>query len=240
MIKTITNYFNKIGVSVNGWLTYDLQNNNIKALIYPYYSIKNLLYVRGIEDLLRQLASIKNLNNDGERRYRNLLTEFFGIYFVRKILRFKVIEVESKVNKVISPYSVPGKYCDIKALKRTYKYFEVKDLSSQITTRYSENNSTYFTPADDLKIERWIKTQTKKADICGANFLICRVPVWLPNANITNDFFEFWPERIFRNLFAMKKRLSSNSIRLFPNFSVSTHLKGIYIVKEFGHLKLKL
>ena len=240
MVKTVTKHYKRLGIQVEGCLKEDLRNRNLKALMYPYYCISNLLSANGMPELLEQLASIKNLGNDGHRRYYNLLTELFGVYFVRKVLRFKILEVESKTNKITSPYSLHGKHCDIKAKKKSTTFFEVKDSSAQIITRYIEKSTVNYTPMEDEKIEKWLKTKTKEAARCGANFLICRVPVWLSNVSDKKEFYDFWPDRIFRQLFSLKQKLSPTKIVLSPNFKMSSHLKGIYIVKEFGYLKLAL
>ncbi len=119
-------------------------------------------------------------------------------------------------------------------------YYEVKDASSEITTSYKKNGVTHFEPSGDDKVERWIKDQVKEADKCGANYLICRVPVWLEDTTSIEDFYQDWVNRIFKTLFQVKRRLSECELIVKPNFSISPYMRGIYLLKAFGHIKVLL
>lgn len=238
MKNTIRKYYQGKNVNIVGLLKNDIEESNEKALRYIKYAIKNLLRVNGVQQLLEDIAQVVKPGNEGERIYYNSLTELHAIYFVHNSLKLKILEVESKTNTVLSPNRKGNKSCDIKATDsaRDY-YFESKDASSEIMTSYEDKGHTFYTPMDDDEIRKWVIRKGKEADEKGANYLVCRVPVWVTDAGqAKRDFYNEWVMRVFE----IKKKISGNSfvitlpIRLSPNF------EGIYIIKEFGYLKLQL
>ena len=127
-MKTILNYFQNKNIVINGCLRKDLEKRNWMALSYISYTIKNLVGIKGIEELLKEIAHLDFKTRNGRRIYHNSLQQFHAIYFVRNQLRYKILEVESRNHKIFSPYRDNIKSCDIKAQKngKVY-YFESKD-----------------------------------------------------------------------------------------------------------------
>ena len=239
LTETTDRYYRRRAITVNGELREAIYERNFKALRWVSYSIKRLINVKGMPDLLEELALIKKRGPDSERQFNNKLTELYAACFLNKMLGEKVLEIESRSNKIRSPFTNNEKYCDLKtSVGEEEFYYEVKDASSEITSSCIENGETFFDRMDDKKVERWIKDQTKEADKCGANYLICRVPVWLNDATNVEDFYLSWVNRIFKTLFQVKQRVSTRELVVKPNFNISFHMKGIYLVKAFGHIKV--
>ena len=149
MNKTIQKYYHDKNINVIGLLQDDIGSNNEKVLCYIEYVINNLLSVTGIERLLEDIAKINKRDIEGERIYHNAIMELHSIVFVHRELKLKILEVESNKNRVFSPHRVKKEWsCDIKATDLTKDYFfESKDASSEITTRYMDKSEiTHFTP----------------------------------------------------------------------------------------------
>ena len=238
MKKVIQKYYHDKNVNIIGLLKNDIEENNEKALRYVKYVIKNLLGVEGVEQLLEDIAQVDKSGYEGKRIYYNSLTELHATYFVHKSLKLKIVEVESKTNTVLSPNRKGDKSCDIKATNsvRDY-YFESKDASSEIMTSYEDRGHTLFTPTDDDEIREWVIRKSKEADEKGANYLVCRVPVWVNDAGrAKRDFYNEWITRVFE----IKKKISRNSFVITLPIRLSSNFEGIYIIKEFGYLKLQL
>jgi hypothetical protein len=117
-------------------------------------------------------------------------------------------------------------------------YYEVKDSSSEITTSYEKHGAIYFDPMDDQKVEQWIKEKTEDADRRGANFLICRVPVWSGKFADENEFYGDWGNRIMKQHFLTKKRIGPQEFLVRPTFRIASHVQGVYILKKFGHIRI--
>lgn len=235
MKDNILTYYNKQNINIRIWICKDINENNEKALCYVNYSINNLLNVKGIPELLYDIAQIEASDINGERSYYNTLTEFHGIFFVHHGLKLEIIEVESNKNRILSPYRKNNsKSCDIKATDsfRDY-YFEIKDASSQITTQEIKNGIKYFKPMFEDDVYKWVLEKCKEAEQKGANYLLCRVPVWNYRAD-DKDFFYKWISKKFR----ITGRLSDNEVRITLPFQISKSFEGIYIIKPYGYMKL--
>ncbi len=236
-INFIENYFKDRSITVIGELVKAFENNNLKTLKWVEYAIKNFSKTKGMDELLAQLAGIEISGTGSERIFKNLLTEIHAACFLSKTLGEIVLEVDSKSNDVISSYrSSQEQQCDIKSstAKGDIYYYEVKDASSELESRYQRKGITHFNPMNDEKIEKWMKEKTKEAEKKGADFLICRVPVWLD----LGEEDEEWIDRIMGKKFKIQKRVSNQEIIVQPNFSVLSYLKGIYIIKEFRYIKV--
>ena len=238
-MNTVEKYYSQQSVAVTGELKKAIEDKEYKTLIWVRYAIRNLIKTKGMPEVLKQLARIKITGVESKRQFKNLLTEIHAACFLSKTLGETVLEVESKSHKVKSPYAKPNKACDIKTLANDEElYYEVKDASSEITNSYQKNGVTYFEPMEGDKVEQWLKNQTKEADRCGANYLICRVPVWRQDASNTEEFYYKWLNEVMKKLFIIQCRLSKQKIIVKTSLSVSPHLKGIYILKAFGHIKV--
>lgn len=235
--STVKRYYEKRSVQVTGELEAAVEDMNFKALRWVNYAIRYLASVEGMTELLDQLASVKRTGSDSERQFNNRLTEIHAASFLSSVINETVLEVESKSHNVRSPYAVHNRYCDIKTAKDGNKlYYEVKDSSSEITTSYEKHGSAYFKPMDDQKVEQWIKDQTKKADKCGANYLICNVPVW--SVENKSKFYKEWVNRIMKKHFCITQKKTKRELIASPTFSVSSHVRGVYILTAFGYIKI--
>lgn len=232
MKKIISSYYKNNNILPIGELKKDIDHKNMQALQYVVYLIKYLLQVKGVNDLLRDIALIQQDGNEGERIYRNSIMQLHAIYFVHKTLRLHLLEVESNSNKILSPYRNGDKSCDIKARdsKQDY-YFESKDSSSEIISEHGNDDEVYFTRMDDDKIEKWILRQTLAADRKGANYLICRVDVW----NVTpseSESLVSWIDSIFKDHFIIVNKDNLHQIVVSPKHQLSPHFKGIYVLSQ--------
>jgi len=239
VVNTAKRYYAQGSITVIGELEKAIEDKNWRAIRWVSYAIRKLNRTQGMPELLDQIALIKNTGLDSKRQFENLLTEIHAACFLSKTLGEAVLEVESRSNKVKSPYAKANKFCDIKTLANGDElYYEVKDASSETTTIYQKNGVIHFEPMDDDKVERWIKNQTKEADECGAHYLICRVPVWQEDASDTEEFYKEWLKRVMKTQFRIQRHVSRQEIIVKTNFSISSHLKGIYILKAFGYVKI--
>lgn len=204
----------------------------MQALKYVLYLIKHMLQVKGVNDLLRDIALIQQDGNEGKRIYRNSIMQLHAIYFVHKTLGLHVSEVESNSNKIFSPYRRGDKSCDIKTRgpKHDY-YFESKDSSSEIISEYENDDEVYFEPIDNDEIEKWIFKQTLAADRKGANYLICRVDVW-GVAPSESESLVSWIDSIFKNHFIIENKDNLHEIVVSPTHQLSPHFRGIYVLSQ--------
>jgi hypothetical protein len=232
-------YARKQGFVISGHLKQDLDRRNYKALRWVVYALRRNRRIPGVIECFEELSTVSIKNNDTARIYHNSLTEFHALCFVEKSLGFRVTELESRTRKIHSPFrKKEKKSCDIKALDNSgvEKYFEVKDASRETMTQRIENDNIFFSPAAEEEIENWIKGQTIESGICGAQYLICRVPFWSDTELSREYFMDEWPKTIFKKHFAINGKQGSGIYRLSANFSRARSLLGIYVLKEFAYL----
>ena len=238
MKEIIQKYYCNKKINVIGPLRDDIEKGNERALRYVGYVIKDLLNTKGVEELLKDIAEINISGKEGKRIYYNSIMQLHAIYFAHSTLKLQILEVESKTNKVLSPYrKKSNKSCDIRAKDSAREYyFESKDASAEIMTSYKLKKGYYFCPMSEEDIQNWIIRKTKEADEKGANYLICRVPVWVPNVGKTEDeFYDTW----IRKIFEIKEQVSRNAFIIALPCQLSPSFEGIYIIKSFGHLRLQ-
>ncbi len=241
MLKTIENYYANNNISIIGELKEAIDSGNTKACCWVKDSIISLVDVKGMPEFLAQLASININGCESERQFDNSLTELHAANFLAQELNENVVGIESKSHKIKSPFSKKNKYCDIKTkINEDEIFYEVKDASSEKMSSYKEKNVIHFEPMSDEKVEQWIKNKLKEVDLCGANYLICRVPIWLEDHTKEEDFYLKWREQVFRNLFEILQIKSKNEFYVAANFSLSSHVKGFYIIKSFGYIKMMI
>ncbi len=232
MNKLISMYYRNNHILPIGELKKDIDRKNVQALKYVVYLIKHLLQVKGVNDLLRDIALIQQAGNEGQRIYRNSMMQLHAIYFVHKTLHLHVLEVESNSNKILSPYRKGDKSCDIKARdsKNDY-YFEAKDSSSEIISEYENYDAVFFTPMDEDEIEKWIMRQTLAADRKGANYLICRIDVW-GVAPSKRESLVYWINSIFKKHFIIENKDNLHQIVVSPKRQLSHHFRGIFVISQ--------
>jgi hypothetical protein len=247
MHKIIDLYYQSRGITPGTYLAQDLNDRNRLVLRYVRYAIR-LQQVKGIPYLLDDLANItddleqdcqKQLNR--EREYYNRLTEFHSIFLVHHQLGLQILAVESPKTKVESPKRLGNKSCDIHASDGDIDYFfEVKDASSEITKTYNKNGVEYFDAMNDTKINCWITGKCQEAIDKGANYLCCRVPIWIDEKKINNPVgkYTWWVKKIFPN--AKKVGQKEFQVSLSLN-NIPAFFKGFYIIKKDGlYLKFNL
>jgi len=139
--KIVEEYLKDHSITPVGYLSKDLTENNWKALRFPAYAINNLAYLKYLPEKIKEIATIEIKNNQTKSRYYNLLTEFFGAWFISDTLGLHVNQIEySPTFKIISPHSLANKSCDIMVKERKSNiYFEVKDMSSQTLSAYPDD-----------------------------------------------------------------------------------------------------
>jgi len=218
MTEAITKYYRNEGLTPGSFLARDLKNKNMLALSLIEYAVKHLIAINGISNLLRETALVDKPGNEGLRIYHNYLQQFHAIYFTRNKLRHRILEVESKNNKIISPFGQSNKSCDIKTCKagRDF-YFDSKDRSSIF---YASNSDLPKFKTEEDEAGRWIINMSKDADLKGANYLICRpdfyVEFCLSPAEQEHDFYYRWIMEVCKKHFPISKRISKNVIVVSP------------------------
>ena len=80
MNKIISSYYRKNNILPIGELKKDIDCKNEQALKYVVYLIKHLLQVKGVNELLRDIALIQQGGNESERIYRNSIMQLHAIY----------------------------------------------------------------------------------------------------------------------------------------------------------------
>jgi len=236
-------YARKQGIAISGHLKQDLDRRNYKALKWVVYALRRNRRIPGVIESFEDLSTVNIKDNDTARIYHNSLTELHALCFVEKSLGFRVTELESRSRKIHSPFREKNeKSCDIKALDNggVEHYFEVKDASRETMTQKRENDNIFFSPSTEEEIENWIKSQTVESGVCGAQYLICRVPFWSCTDLSKEYFLDEWPKSIFKRHFTIRSEQGSGNYGLSTNFNRSRSLLGIYVLKEFAYLSLNI
>lgn len=184
-----------------------------------------------LKENIISLAKIQNKNNQSQSKYYNQITEFFGVWFVSHKLCNHVIAMENSPQSVIlSPHTANKKSCDIRAKNGSADlYFEVKDLSKEVLTRQKKKECpdlTFFSPPTPTQKEKWIKNKIRESALKGANYLICRIPIWQSPG--VPGFGTRWVRKIFRD----SKKIANKKYLVPVNFQIPPFFKGVYIIKN--------
>lgn len=218
-------------VPVTGLLRKDLDEDNERGLDYIAYAITHYQDLCGVSLGVKLLAAVGDGSSENERIRDNKLTEFMGMWFVSEVLKEKVVRLEAPSSHRMRD----KKTCDLEtATEAGPCFYEVKDLSSEISSQLTVNvDVTCFTPALPKKITRWIKRQVHKCIEKGANYLVCRLPAW--HVNGWPKLREDWVKRIFPKFDV----LSPNRFRVVHGLAVPSTFKGIYVIGRDGHLLME-
>lgn len=241
--RIISNYYKKRNIHIGDILKSDIDKSKQSTLIYISYAIKYLLIVKGIDSLLEKIATFDSSQIDADRNYHNLKTEFQSFYFVNKILKLKILEIDNPNSnkKLTSPNAQNDIYtCDIKAkdLSNTL-YFEVKDFSDMF-----ETNSNSLPRSDDygLQVEKWIIKKCKRNFRKGMNYLIARIdletPFGLKKSSTIDYFYDEFIKEICNNKLWVKKKISRNEYIITSNFNTPNFFYSVYLVYGENYLKL--
>jgi len=239
--QIIEEYAQKIGLvfDSNAYLAEDCKCGNWLALRFPAYAIQNLPHMQNLKECFLELADITKDGNDSRSRYYNQLTEFHAVWFVSCILKLNVVAMEHRICPIRSPNCQNDCSCDILAkTKRRHFYFEVKDLSSETLSEYEDNSISqdcvFFDPSlPSPRQHQWINRMLWKSVRKGANYLICRIPVWSPCG--VRGFGTRWLHEIFGNV----QRLGCREYALPAKSKVPAFFKGVYLIHNRRYLFLK-
>ena len=115
-------------------------------------------------------------------------------------------------------------------------YFEVKDLSSEVLSEHphgADPSLTSLTPKLPSEKRIWIIRKTNEAINKGANYLICRIPVWSspgrPGLGV----------RWLCQLFPIEKRLGQREFKIRFKRSLPDFFNGIYLIKNIRHILIR-
>lgn len=218
---------------VGGSLEGDLNDANDMALEYISYAIKCYPGLPGILGKVKALARVRNGSADDERIYQNTLTELMALRFVSAVLNERIVGLESS-----SPNGKGAKKCDLESEhSRGRRFYEVKDLSSEVLTRKpiaGHVDLWWFDPAnvDDVRI--WVGRRVRECIEKGANFLMFRPPVgpvrdWPRPLHkwVTDLYPKFFP--IHGDSF----RVAGHGIATQPFF------QGIYLLRNGEHVLME-
>ena len=246
MNRKVDNYYRSRGITVGTYLAQDLVKRNIRALRYVAHAIKHLKHVKGVQHLLSELAHITDDSGSDQqtkitryREYHNKLMELHGMFFVNQQLGFLIKEVESFHSKVIAPNRIGNKSCDLCACNgQNIFYFEAKDASSEITSQYEQNGFTYYEPMSEEKISIWITEKCSEAIEKGANYLCCRVPMWMsPDEDKRPGKYFRWAKTVYPDL----QKIAPNEFQVSLQLEyIPSFFKGFYIIKSWGYLKFSV
>lgn len=237
--KIVEEYLKDHSITPVGYLAKDLTRNNWKALRFPAYAISNLAYLKYLPEKIKEIATVEIENNQTKSRYYNLLTEFFGAWFISDTLGLHVNQIEysrSRASKIKSPHCSTDKSCDIMVSERNSDiYFEVKDMSSQTLSKYPDNefpDFVHLTPPTPRGKKGFIQNQINEAVKKGANFLICRIPAWSTAGKPA--FGTKWLKQIFPVKKIGDKEFQIEGHEKLPNF-----FQGVYLIKNRRYLLLR-
>jgi len=240
--QIIEGYAQEIGLALdsNTYLAEDCECGNWRALRFPAYAIQHLRHLQNLKQCFLELANITRDSNESESRYYNQLTEFHAVWFASYTLKLNVVAMEHKSSPIRSPNCQNDCSCDILAkAKRSDVYFEVKDLSSETLTQHEDDSISqdvvFFDPSlPSRRQHKWVNKMLRKSFIKGANYLICRIPVWSPFGD--RGFGTRWLHEIFGNV----QQLSYREYILSTKSKVPDFFKGVYLIHNRRYLFLKL
>ena len=234
--KTVETYYSENEVEVIGPLAQDILSGNFRVLRHVEYAIDHLASVPGMGELLKDLARFEKDGNDGERIYDNWLTQLHAVGFAHKKLKLQILAVESKSQPVFSVRRIGDKSCDFKASDGSREYFfETKDASSETMSQSQDGDSIDYTPMGKEEIGPWIIKRCREADEKGADYLICRVPVWGRGwEEEEQEFYDKWVRKVFK----VKTQPAKHEVIISKPEGLSDQFKGVYIIKAFGYLRL--
>jgi len=200
------------------------------------YAIEHLTSVPGMGELLRDLARIQKDGNDGERIYDNSLTQLHAVGFAHKELKLQIVAVESKSQQVLSPRRTGDKSCDFKASDGSREYFfETKDASSETMSQSQDGDFIDYTPMGEEEIGPWIIKRCRDAEEKGADYLICRVPLWVRGwEEEEQEFYDKWIRKVFK----VKAQPAKHEVIISNPEGLSDQFSGVYIIKAFGYLRI--
>lgn len=236
--KTIYDYYKLQKIKVRGYLQEDINLRNNKSLVYIDYCINNLQDISGIKQLLEDLASMDASGNNAYRIYHNSIVEMDGIFHVHAVFKQKIKEVESSSNKILSPRRVGEKSCDIKAEENGREiYYESKDASVEITSRWTKGEFQHWTPMSAYQIEKWVLRKISDADQKGADYLLCKVPMWKRmTERVDINTWDDWAKKTFKNL----TQIGPAHFKINNPELSAIKLKGFYILKSKGAIKFDI
>lgn len=217
---------------VGGRLEADLMHPNDMALALISYGISCFPGLPGIVDKVKALACVRNGSAHDERIYQNTLTEFMALRFVSEVLNERIVGLESA-----SPNGRGAKKCDLECeAGGARRFYEVKDLSSEILSQEAVPNHpgfTFFDPALPPKIRNWIEARIGDCLAKGANYLVCRAPAW----HVRN-----WPKLTadwVRELYPQFAQIGQASFRVQHGVAIRPFFKGVYLLRRDEHLLLE-
>jgi len=239
--QIIEEYAQQIGHALrsNTYLAEDCDGGNWRALRFPAYAIQNLPHMENLRECFVDLANIVMKGNESRSRYYNQLTEFHAVWFTSYSLNLDVVAMEHRSSPIRSPNCQNGSSCDILAkARRSNVYFEVKDLSRETLTEYKDPSISEdlvffdpFLPSD--RQYQWIRKMLWKSIRKGANYLICRIPVWSEHG--VPGFRTRWLQEILGNV----HRFGCREYVFRVRFSIPSFFGGVYLIHNRRHLFLK-
>ena len=216
-------------VPVAGALQEDLDEDNESGLDLLAYAIENYASLPGVRQNIKAVASLAVNDFDGEREYNNRLTEFFALWFVSEVLKEPITALEAT-----SPNRPSGsnKTCDLQSKSLSgANFYEVKDFSSEFLTQVPVYEGvTSFTPGLPWKIKPWIEGYVQNCVEKGANYLICRVPVW--HVRKRPKLSEEWVKRIYSSY----TNIPGNRFKVGHGLTLPSFFRGVYVIRRDEHL----
>jgi len=88
---------------------------------------------------------------------------------------------------------------------------------------------------EEDEIGRWIVKRCRDADAKGADYLVCRVPVWVSGwEEQEQEFYNKW----IRKVFSVNAQSGKHEVVIDKPAGLSGQFKGVYIIKAFGYLRI--
>jgi hypothetical protein len=234
---TVEAYLSAKGIEPRGYLARSIRKNHTWELAFIASAIDRLRHLPNLEEKIRELAAIELGTTQAESRYQNARAEFIGIWHVAENLGFYVAEIESRSNKIVSPYSTRGRSCDIRATHESGDYyFEAKESSAETLSLVpitGEKHGRRFDPVHPKQLRRWIESQIKICSEKGANFCIARVPSLGP---IDCDVFS---DEWLGDVFPSRKRISVQEWLVETSKVIPGFFEGAYLIWEKQCLLLR-
>jgi hypothetical protein len=230
--RTVNNYYKGKGIQIQGHLKCEMTNRRV--LKFVAYACKRAENILGMPRLLEKIVKIPARDNRTYEQFHNLLVEFHMLKFAEKQLRIIILEVEHESHQIFSPRRKKNTLsCDMLGLmNRQQVYLEAKDSSSETKNAEEYHGFMMSTPKNAYQHLQWIRNKVYDAEQKGADYLVCKVPMWLKFSETSHD----WMCEVFDDVRQEGKNLYSGCLKGLK----IDNLKSIFILQLWSAIRFNI